>query len=120
MKKQDVLSTLQNDEKDDNGEILDETENYAVYYDYNSCTTTWFRFEEACGDDYMKDLIHIGEHAVSKGLRKDHIISVLKKAFGEDYYDTVCTLAGIIIPSNEDEFKSMLKATIRTSDDADV
>lgn len=117
MKKKDVLSVLRKDEKDENGEILDKTKDDVTYYDYNTCTTTWFRFEEACSDDYIKGLIHIGEHAASKGLTKDYIISVLKKAFAEDYSDAVCTLAGIIIPSNKEEFNSMLKATIRTSDD---
>ena len=117
MKKDDVLKALKEDEEDGNGEIIDKGKHHSVYYDYNEGIETHFRYEEGCTDRYVADLIHIGSGAAAKGLKKQFLIDVLKKAYGEDYYDAICTCAGIIIPSNGKEFIQMLSATFRNSDD---
>lgn len=119
MRREDVLYVLQMDANDKNGEILDITEESATYFDYNSDTEIEFRFEEACTDEHMRSLIHIGSGAANNKLTANYVIAVLKKAFGDDYFDAICTLSGIIIVSNEDEFKQMLKESIHTSDEAD-
>lgn len=116
MKKRKILNELEEDIELDNGEIINETDKNITYYDYKSENTITFQFEEACTDKYVKSLIHIGESAKNRGLTPNFIINVLKKAFGDLYYDAICTLSGIIIPSNEKEFNEMLQASFRTSD----
>lgn len=119
MRKEDVISVLTEDESNGNGEILEVTDDYVSYCDYTDDTTKEFRFDKSCTDEYMSTIIKIGESAKSNGLTEKFIVSVLKKAFGEDYFDAVCTLSGIIVPSNKNEFIKMLKDTIRTGDDID-
>lgn len=119
MRKEDVISVLTADENDGNGEILEITDDYVAYCDYTEGTTKEFRFDTSCTDDYMTGLIKIGTGATNRGLTNGFIVNVLKRTFGDDYVDAVCTLAGIIIPSNEKEFKQMLTDTIRTGDDVD-
>lgn len=119
MKREDVISVLTEDEDNGQGEIIELTDEYASYYDYSDDSTKEFHFEEACTDEYVKSLIRLGEAVKGHGLTEQFIIDVLKKAFGDDYYDAICTMAGLIIPSNEEEFRCMLKNTIRTGDDVD-
>jgi len=117
MKKVDVLAVLNKDMLDGNGEIIEETENYIRYFEYSTDMETKYRFEERISDEIVKQLIHVGDSASKYGLTKDHIIAVLKKVFGDDYPDAVCTLSGIIIPSNENEFYEMLDKSNGVSDD---
>lgn len=117
MRKEDVLKECRQDQNADFGEIIEETDNDVVYYDYTYAVELHLRFAECISDDYVKSIIHIGDGAKQRGLTSDYLISVMKKAFGRDYEDYLCTLSGIIIPSNEAEFYTMLEQTIRTSDD---
>lgn len=119
MKREDMISVLTEDEKNGQGEIIEITDEYVSYYDCVDDSTKEFRFEEACTDEYVKSLIRLGEGVKKHGLTEQFIVDVLKKAFGDDYYDAVCTMTGIIIPSNEEEFRQMLKDVIRTGDDVD-
>lgn len=119
MTKNEVCNVIKEDEENGYGEILDVTDDYAIYYDYQSDIETTFRFEESCTDEYVKSIIHIGKDAKTRGLKEEFIVNVLKKAFGDDYFDAICTLSGIIIPSTEKEFKQMLNDSIRTSDDVE-
>ena len=117
MTKNDVIETLTKDSSEKNGEIIETTETYVEYMDYQSEIETKFRFEETFSDEEMRKLIFIGKGASENCLTKEFIIDVLKKAFGDDYFDATCTLSGIMIPSNEEEFDSMLEAINTTSDD---
>lgn len=119
MKKEEVIKELTEDEKNGNGEIIDKTDDYIQYLDYQTDAETQYRYEESCNDEYVRGLIHIGKKARDRGLEEDYIIDVLKKGFGDWYYDAICTLSGIIIPSDETEFKEMIDESIRTNDNAD-
>ena len=116
MTKSDIIAELTLDEKNNNGEILDKTNDYIEYIDYESDITMQYRYQESCTDEYMKSRIFISENIAKKGFTADYIIQILKAAFKDDYFDAICTMSGIIIPSNESEWLDMLQKTIRTSD----
>lgn len=115
MQKEDMIKGLKAKKYD--GKIEEINDDNIIWMSHHTFTEVWYQFPEACTDDYVKGLIHIGKGAREKGLTEDYIIAVLKKAFGDDYYDAVCTLAGIVIPSEEDEFYKMSEEANRTSDD---
>lgn len=116
MNKETTIKELTEDEKEENGEILEQTDEYVLYFDKNTGIETQYRFNEACTDDYVKSRIFVGENAIKKGFTPDYILSVLKAAFGDYYYDAVCIMSGIIVPSNKEEFDEFLKKASRTSD----
>lgn len=116
MRKIDIQTVLAQDEQDGCGEIVNTDELGTTYLDFKLDLTTRYMCQESITDEIIKDLIYLGKNIVAAGLTKEHIIAVLKKAFGDDYYDAVCTLTGIIIPSNEAEFYEMLIAANLTSD----
>lgn len=118
MTKNDVMTETQIDENNGNGEILEVTDDYVSYFDYEHDITITFRFAESITDEYMRSIIKIGANAKNKGLTQDFIIDVLKKVFKDDYNDAVCALSGIMVPSNEKEYYEMFDGLIRTGDNA--
>lgn len=116
MNKETTIKELTQDEQEGNGEILEQTDEYVMYFNENAGIETQYRFNEACTDDYVKSRIFVGETAQRKGFTPEYILSVLKKAFGEYYFEAVCVMSGIIVPSNEDEFDRFMNEASRTSD----
>lgn len=116
MKKDITIKELQDDEENGNGEVLDITDEYVCYFDYDSDTEIFYRFDEACTDEYIKSRIFVSEDVQKKGFTPDYIIKVLKKAFGDWYFDTVCVMSGIVIASNEADFDKFIQNAMQTSD----
>lgn len=117
MTEKEVVDTFKKDEADGNGAIISIGDEEAVYLDFDTDVEIPFRYAEYCTDDWLKSLIHIGESAKTKGLTEDFIVEVIKKAFKNDFADAVCNLSGIIIPTDEIEFKQMLDICMKDSDD---
>ena len=116
MTREDVMVELQHDENEGNGEILSMNDTGVMYHDYESDIDTMYQFEEALTDDYVASRIKIGKFAKESGLTEKFMINMLKDAYKDDYVDAICTLSGIIIPSDEEEYWTMFESVIRTSD----
>lgn len=116
MEREPLLAALTEDAKEGNGEIINQDNDSVVYLDYEDDVEFSFRYAESCTDNYVKALIHIGKSAKDEGLAEDFILKVLHKAFGSSLPDAVCTLSGIIIPSDEDEFFQMMEECNRSGD----
>ena len=117
MTKETIISILKKNETDGNGVIISIGDEDAVYLDFDTDMEIPFRYAEYCTDNWLKGLIHIGESVKAKGLTEDILIKTIKKAFEDDFADAVCNLSGIIIPTDEVEFKQMLDACMKNSSD---
>lgn len=117
MTKEAIMNVLKKDEADGNGVIISIDDEKAVYLDFNTDMEIPFRYAECCTDDWLKNLIYIGESAKIKGLTEDFVVDVIKKAFQDDFANAVCNLSGIIIPTDEIEFKQMLDICMKGSND---
>ena len=115
MTKETIMNVLKKDEADGNGVIVSIDDEKAVYLDFDTDMEIPFRYAECCTDDWLKNLIHIGESAKIKGLTEDFVVDVIKKAFQDDFANAVCNLSGIIIPTDEIEFKQMLDICMKGS-----
>lgn len=114
MTKELLMNVLKEDENGGNGEIVFQDEDTIQYSDYHDSIDIKFRLESACIDSKIAKLIHISTHL---NLSAEYVIAVLKKAFGVDYYNAVCTLSAIIIPTNEKEFEEMLQICSQEGED---
>lgn len=117
MEKELLLTALAEDAEEGNGEIVCQDKDSVTYFDYDDDIEFTFRYAESCTDEYVKSLIYLGQSVKDKGLTEDFTLDVLKKAFGSSLPDAVCTLSGIIIPSDEDEFFQMMDECNRAGDE---
>lgn len=103
MNKETVLKELAEDEKAGNGSILEFHNEGILYYD-NENEETFYRFAESCTKEEIQNLMFISKEAEERGVTKDVLWDILNQVYGDYLDDAVCTLNGIFIISNEDDF----------------
>lgn len=117
MKKIDIVKSLREDEKDGYGEILEITKEGVNYYDYDH-DETFYRSEKYCTIDWLISKIFVGETAKKRGVDERTIANMLKMAYGEEFKDAICTLRGIVVFTNKNDFKKGIRM-ICPNDDLD-
>lgn len=109
MTKEELRKTLFEDQEEGLGEIIEETDEGFLYYDYNSGVETFYRDEKYCTIDWLKSRIYIGSSILSKGLTQEFVANMIKKAYGDEFVNAITTLNGIVIFSNEEELIDAIK-----------
>lgn len=106
MKMEEIIKTLTEDQKEGNGEILSQSEDSILYYDYDFGKEIRFRSEEICTLENLVNVIRIGNIAQSHGLTDRFVANMLKEAYhkGTEFVDIMTTLDGVYIVSSKEEF----------------
>lgn len=104
MNTSEILSRCIAQEESDDGIILFHTQEGILMYDNNKDGNVFYRYGSFCRDKDIKPLIIIGNAAKERGVTADKILAVLRNAFGDRFEDAVCTMNGLFIVSNEEEF----------------
>lgn len=107
MTKEVVLKELREDEANENGQILTIEDTGVLYYDYET-EDTFYRFAEACTKEEIQKCMYISETAQKRGITKDILWDVINEAFRGYVDDAVCTLNGLFIVSNEEDYEKFL------------
>lgn len=103
MTREEIKQELLEDQNKGLGEILEETNEGFLYYDYDSGIETFYRDEQYCTIDWLKSRIYIGQSIQNKGLTADFVANMIKQAYGDEFVNAITTLNGIVIFSNEEE-----------------
>lgn len=121
MNKELLIKELEEDEKIENGEIVERKEEGILYYDYDMGEEIFYRFGEFCTTKHLEEITHVGAIAQNHGLTAQYITEMLKEAYNEgtEFEDMMCTLRGIYVISSEEEFVAAVKEVLETTDDTD-
>ena len=122
MKRQEIIDALNADAKEFNSdekeyvfataELTAITETTAYYFTgdgFNYPDYLQFHFEEGLNDDEIKSRIIISDKARESGIDEDYLLNILKKAYGDELHDALCTLRYISVFLGEDGFEQVMK-----------
>lgn len=112
MKKEEILSLLKEDEKQNLGEILQITEKGVEYFDYEHSWedhTLFFRDEKYCTEEELQKLIFIAEESRKYGITEEYIASILADAYEDCLADMMTTLRAVAVIHSEEDMKDVFK-----------
>lgn len=112
MKKEEILSLLKEDEKQNLGEILQITEKGIEYFDYEYSWedhTLFFRDEKYCTEEELKKLIFVAEESRKYGITEEYVASILTEAYEDCLADMMTTLRAIAVIHSEEDMKDVFK-----------
>lgn len=112
MKKEEILSLLKEDEKQNLGEILQITEKGIEYFDYEYSWedhTLFFRDEKYCTEEELKKLIFVAKESRKYGITEEYIASILTDAYEDCLADMMTTLRAVAVIHSEEDMKDVFK-----------
>ena len=116
MNKKDILSCLREDEKEQNGEILEVKKDGVLYYDYGYGNEVFFISTKYCTRNFVASKIFVGEKSNSMGVDIELLTNVLCHAFKDFFPDAFSTFRGCVVFGNKKEFEKGIKTILPNED----